>query len=242
MLLLLFVFSWVWFQCTQEVLRTRISTFLSRISRKQTAGSSCKKQIKKLKPSENTVFKEVYKILKYETLGQVILCCAQENFLQKWENIEHVGGVYISIIIKIITRSAEDFLPATSPSVLSVGSTTTFKLLHYPKQMTSDKACQTVMVTQSSPWGQNSSGNLNLSLEDGWIMASSSNRRTKEKKKSQIARWFWKTFHLWKGQRSYVFSQPNNMFHQQVLDCQMHEPLQLAEYPDEINLSIALDL
>lgn len=163
-----------------------MSTFSSRISRKETAGSSCKKQIIKLKPSENIVFKEVYKILKYETLGQVILCCAQENFLQKWENIEQVGGVYISIIIKIITRSAEDFLPATSPSVLSVGSTITFKLLHYPKQMTSDKACQTVMVTQSSPWGQNSSGNLNVSLEDGWIMASSSNRSTKEKKSPRL--------------------------------------------------------
>lgn len=152
MLLVLFVFSWVGSQCTQEVLRTRMSTFSSRICRKQTAGSSCKKQIIKLKPSENIVFKEVYKILKYETLGQVILCCAQENFLQKWENIEQAGGVYISIIIKIVTRPAEDFLPATSPSVLSAGSTITFKLLHYPKPMTSDKACQTVMVTQSSPF------------------------------------------------------------------------------------------
>lgn len=217
-----------------------MSTFSSRICRKQTAGSSCKKQIIKLKPSENIVFKEVYKILKYETLGQVILCCAQENFLQKWENIEQVGGVYISIIIKIITRSAEDFLPAMSPSVLSVGSTITFKLLHYPKQMTSDKACQTVMVTQSSPWGQNSSGNLNVSLEDGWQAAVTEAQR--KKKKSQIARWFWEPFHLWGGQRSYVLSQPNNVFHQQVLDCQMQEPLQLAEYPDEINLSIALDL
>lgn len=73
------------------------------------------------------------------------------------------------------------FLPATSPSVLSVGRTIIFKLLHDLKQVTSDKAFQTVVVTQSSPWGQDSSGNVNLSLEDGWIMTSSSNRSTKKK-------------------------------------------------------------
>lgn len=111
------------------------------------------KKINKLRSSGKCSVQGRFKILKFksEILRQVILCCAQENFLEKWENIEQVGVVYISIIIKIITRSAEVFLPATSPSVPSAGRVIIFKLLHNLRQMTSDKAFQTVMVTQSSP-------------------------------------------------------------------------------------------
>lgn len=169
-----------------------------------------------------------------------MLCCGQENFLQKWENIEEVGDVYISIVIKIITRSAEGFLPATSPSVLSAGRVITFKLLHNLKWMTSDKAFQAVMVTQSSPWGQDLSGNVNISLQDRWIMPSSNNRNTK-KKSTRFPYEAERHSICGEVRRNYVFSQPNIKFHQEVLDCQMHEPLQLAEHPDEMNLFTVLD-
>lgn len=127
------------------------------------------------------------------------------------------------IIIKIITRSAEGFLPATSPSVLSAGSTTTFKLLHNPKQMTSDKAFHSVMVTQSSPWGQDSSGNVNVSLEDGWIMASSSNRSTK-KKSPRLPDDSGKHSLCEEDRRSYVFPNQTTCFTSRcwIVKCMSH--------------------
>lgn len=76
--LTLFVFSWVRFQSTQEILRTRMSPLSSRFCRKQTAGWSCTKDFNEVKVCSKCSIQGSLQMLgfEYEIVRWVVLCCA----------------------------------------------------------------------------------------------------------------------------------------------------------------------
>lgn len=143
------------------------------------------RKINRSRPTENTVFKEAYRCwsLSVKYSGKLYYAGLRKHLLRKgkyptgWGCFHKHHHQQHHHICK-----AEGFLPAASPSILSVGRAISFKSLYNLSQLTSGRGFQTVMVTHSSSWGQDWSGSGNVSLGGGWLMANSSNRSMEKKK------------------------------------------------------------